>query len=146
MSDAVTGDIPIEDRRKAPKKERDFFGWLQWQLKRTAMLGAFYVTLGSAVGWLGGRIVSPKEEADKLRAEMASGFTRQDSMRTALAASMQARDSAQTLWIGEMRDQMRVSAESDRFTNYALCIVFRRLDPTLAPAECGPVVRSYRPR
>lgn len=134
----------IDGSRQADKEAVSFFRWLEHSLKRATLFGAVCVMAASLIGWIGGRFVSPGEVSAELKQATVEGFTRQDSLRTALAAEIHAIDSVQTSAIKELQSQAVESRASDRFQTYALCIIARRVDPTITPPECGNVILQYR--
>ncbi len=136
----------LEGTRQADKAAIGFFQWLETSLKRTTLFGGVCVLAASLIGWIGGRIVSPGEQTRALEAATAHGFSRQDSIRTVFAAEQNIVDSVQTDAIEDLRREMAESRTSDRFQTYALCIITRRMDPTITPPECGAVIQSYRRR
>jgi len=136
-------DVAIHEELE---ESRSAFAWLEERTKRIAGIGAFYLLLASVIGWIGGRIVSPREEHDKLREEVAQGFTRQDSLRTALSVELRVVDSIHATAVAQLRDDLADQRSSARFQTYVLCILTRRQDPSVTPPECGAVINAWRPR
>ena len=131
---------------EANKSDTPLFGpSIDKAFQKFARLGGLWVLIASLVGWVGGRIVSPGEEAADMRAAMGEGFVRQDSLRTALASEIHVRDSVQSSQITDLQLQVRDGNSNARLNGYVLCILARRVDASIVPPECGTVINAYRP-